>query len=107
LQEADNLAVHIGAITRHVNTLKLQAQCYFYLDRWDEVLAVHKRCWELGQRQTPEQMRASCMVFALGATVWALRGDVDQARAIRDKAYSIMVDGSGDSPENWGRTEHY
>ena len=107
LQEAESLAAQIGAFGWYLNVLMIQAQCLYRLDRWDEVLVVHETCRELEKRLASDQMRSICMVIALGAAVLALRGDVAQAKSLREEAYRIMVSGSGESPESWGRTQHY
>jgi hypothetical protein len=50
LQEAESLARRIQAVNQEFNALSLQSQCYFRLDRWDDVLAVEDRWRPLGQR---------------------------------------------------------
>jgi tetratricopeptide (TPR) repeat protein len=47
LDEAQNLAVRIQAIDEHFTALALKTQCWFRLDRWDDVLAAESEWREL------------------------------------------------------------
>jgi tetratricopeptide (TPR) repeat protein len=50
LDEAQSLAVRIQAIDEHFNTLALKVQCWFRLDRWDDVLAAESEWRDLESR---------------------------------------------------------
>jgi tetratricopeptide (TPR) repeat protein len=54
LQEAEGIAVRVQAADQQANTLGLQAQCRFRLDRWDEVLETELRWREL-ERHYPRE----------------------------------------------------
>ena len=107
LSEAESLAVQIGAVDLHVHVLKAQALCWFRLDRWDELFRVDERRRDLEQRYTADQIGPSCLEIAFTAAALALKGDLEQARVLREQAYAIMVRSAGGSPENWGRNHHY
>jgi DNA-binding SARP family transcriptional activator/predicted ATPase len=106
-EEAERLAVRIGAVDRHVQALNILAQSLLRLDRWDELRLVDDRRRDLEQRYSAEQIGASCLAIAFAAAASALQGDMARARALREKAYAIMVRVAGGSPENWGRSQHY
>ena len=107
LLEAESLASQIGAADIQVWALTLQALCWFRLDRWDELFKVDEKRRELEQRTSREQISSHCIAISFSAAGWALRGDIDQARVLRETAYAIMLGNSGGSPENWGRTQYY
>ncbi|HYP39996.1 MAG TPA: hypothetical protein VEX13_06510 [Chloroflexia bacterium] len=50
LDEAQNLAVRIQAVDEHFNALALKVQCWFRLDRWDDVLAAEHEWRNLESR---------------------------------------------------------
>lgn len=50
LDEAQNLAVRIQAVDEHFNALALKVQCWFRLDRWDDVLAAEREWRNLESR---------------------------------------------------------
>jgi tetratricopeptide (TPR) repeat protein len=50
LDEAQSLAVRIQAIDEHFNALALKVQCWFRLDRWDDVLAAENEWRNLESR---------------------------------------------------------
>ncbi|HJW91524.1 MAG TPA: adenylate/guanylate cyclase domain-containing protein [Anaerolineales bacterium] len=56
LQDAEELAVRVQVIDQQANTLGLQAQCWFRLDRWDEVLALEEKWRGLERRYTRERV---------------------------------------------------
>ena len=106
--EAERLAAQIPALGPPFWTLSIQALCWLRLDRWDELLEVDKKRQDLEKRYSREQFGgAYCMELAVAAAGLALQGDFDQARVLREQAYDYMVQGSGGSTENWGRTQYY
>jgi tetratricopeptide (TPR) repeat protein len=50
LDEAQSLAVRIQAVDEHFNALALKVQCWFRLDRWDDVLAAEPEWRNLESR---------------------------------------------------------
>jgi class 3 adenylate cyclase/tetratricopeptide (TPR) repeat protein len=56
LQEAEELAVRTHVIEQQANALGLQAQCWFRLDRWDEVLTTEEKWRNLEGRYSRERV---------------------------------------------------
>jgi tetratricopeptide (TPR) repeat protein len=56
LQEAEDLAVRTQIIEQQANALGLQAQCWFRLDRWDEVLTTEEKWRDLERRYSRERV---------------------------------------------------
>ncbi len=56
LQEAEELAVQTHIVEQQANVIGIQAQCWFRLDRWDEVLATEERWRDLEQRYSRERV---------------------------------------------------
>jgi tetratricopeptide (TPR) repeat protein len=106
LLEAESLGDHIRAVDLQVQSLSLQSQCWFRLDRWDEMFAIEDKRSELEARYPRERVGATCFEIALGATVHSLRGKFDLAKEPRQRAYDIMA-AVGGSPEKWWRNQHY
>jgi hypothetical protein len=50
LQTAEALAGRVQAIDQQFNVLSLRSQCFFRLDRWEEVLEVEHEWRALAQR---------------------------------------------------------
>jgi tetratricopeptide (TPR) repeat protein len=108
LLEEESLASQIRAADLQALALGSQALCWFRLDRWDELFKVDLKLQELEQRYSREQIGPICVEISLSAAARALRGDIEQARDLRERAYAIMVrTASGESPENWARPHHY
>jgi tetratricopeptide (TPR) repeat protein len=59
LQEAEGLAEHTRIVDQQANALGLQAQCWYRLDRWDEVLATEEKWRDLERRYTRERVGAT------------------------------------------------
>ena len=56
LQEAESMAVETHMVDQQATMLGLQAQCYFRLDRWDEVLGIEEKWRDLERRYTRERV---------------------------------------------------
>jgi class 3 adenylate cyclase/tetratricopeptide (TPR) repeat protein len=56
LREVEDLAVRTQVVEQQANALGLQAQCWFRLDRWDEVLATEEKWRDLEQRYSRERV---------------------------------------------------
>jgi tetratricopeptide (TPR) repeat protein len=106
LRQAEDLAVQAQLVEQQANALGLQAQCYFRLDRWDEVLATEEKWRALEQVYARERVGETCFFVALSASVHALRGDLARAELYAQEAYDYMVSMSG-SPEQWQRNQFY
>ncbi len=106
LQEGAGLARRIQAVDQHYNVLVLESQCWFRLDRWDEVLRLEAAWQALAERFSPERMGLTCFIIGLGAAVRALRGEAALARAQRQTSRELMVAFTG-PPEGWFRNQHY
>jgi hypothetical protein len=106
LQEAEQLASRAQVVEQQANALGLQAQCWFRLDRWDEVLATEIRWRDLEHRYPRARVGEMCFFVALSASVHALRGDRQRAEAYAKESYDFMVFVSG-TPEVWQRNQFY
>jgi class 3 adenylate cyclase/tetratricopeptide (TPR) repeat protein len=106
LQEAEQLAASAQVIDQQTNALGLQAQCYYRLDRWDEVLEIEAKWRDLERRYPRERVGETCFFAALSAGVHALRGDRQRADAYAQESVEYMVSMSG-RPENWQRNQFY
>lgn len=106
LEEATTIATHIQATDQIANALGIQAQCLFRMDRWDEVLAIEEKWRDLEKSYSRERVGETCFFVALSGSVYALRGDHEQAQAYSKESYDYMVSMSG-LPENWQRNQFY
>jgi len=106
LREAEELAIQAQVIDQQANTLGLQAQCLFRLDRWDEVLRLEEKWRDLEQRYSRERVGETCFYVALSSSIYALRGEEKQAAVYREESYNYMVSVSGPS-EDWQRNQFY
>jgi tetratricopeptide (TPR) repeat protein len=103
LQEAETLARHIQSVGQEYNALSLQSQCFFRLDRWDEVLATEAKWRALAAEHSLERIGPTCFTGALCACVHALRGDLEQAQQLQAESHQVMLTISVD---RWGRNQH-
>jgi DNA-binding SARP family transcriptional activator len=109
LLEAETLADQMRDVTRQVYALGLQAQCFFGLDRWDEMLQIEDKRRALEERYGHERVGIMCFYCGLSANVLALRGDFAGARHIRDIASNNMAILWGGPSESvrWPRAGYY
>ena len=56
LKSAYDLALKVKSVNKQADILGLQAQCYFRLDRWDEVLSVETMWRDLERRYSRERV---------------------------------------------------
>lgn len=54
LREAETLAARAQSIGKQVAALRLQGQCLFRMDRWDEVLVIEERSSNARRKASPE-----------------------------------------------------
>jgi tetratricopeptide (TPR) repeat protein len=108
LVEAESLASQIQAVKQQVHALRYQAQCWYRLDRWGEVLETEEKRRGLEERYANflERSGPVCFHIALSAGVHALHGDTEEALALRDESQTIMTATDG-PPEKWGRNNRY
>jgi tetratricopeptide (TPR) repeat protein len=106
LGEAESLSARAQMIDQQTNALGLQSQCWFRLDRWDELLATEERWRALERRYPRERVGETCFFVALCASAYALRGDLERASVYRKEAYDYMISMSG-SLEGWQRNQFY
>jgi len=108
LLESENLSRQIQAIDQLVMALSIQGRCWLHLDRWDEMLKVEAalRALEQSIPNFRERFGALCRFNAECASVYALRGEFDQASSRREQAFTIMVARVG-PPEAWEEEQHY
>jgi tetratricopeptide (TPR) repeat protein len=59
LREAETLAASVQAIGQQVAAIGLQGQCWFRLDRWDEVFATEEKWRDLERRYTRQRVGAT------------------------------------------------
>jgi tetratricopeptide (TPR) repeat protein len=106
LIEGERLSEKLQNIAMQEAALALQLQCWYFLDRWDDLMAVQEKRWELQRTHPQELLGANCFGIALVSAVYARRGLNQQAAALRDEAYDIMVGVSG-GESNWARQQYY
>ncbi len=104
LREAEALARHVQSVSQEFNALSLQSQCFFRLDRWDEVLATEDKWRALAAKHSLERTGPTCFAGAFSACVHALRGEVASAQSLQAESHAIM---EMVSVERWGRNQHY
>jgi DNA-binding SARP family transcriptional activator len=106
LQEAENMANEIEAIDLVSYALSLLQQCWFRLDRWQEMDRNDEKRNKLRQQYSLERLGSPCFSIALSSAVYALRGEIERAERLRQESLRIMF-GAGGEPENWRRSQHY
>lgn len=108
LLEAERLANQVQDLDQQTTSLRWQAQCLYYLDRWDEVLQIEEK-YRLLERRYPDLFKlvfARCFQLALDACVHARRGEPAQAAPLRDESRAIMLDENG-GEDQFGRGNYY
>ncbi|MBW7882726.1 MAG: AAA family ATPase [Caldilineaceae bacterium] len=109
LLEAEHLADLIRDASQQVHALGLQAQCFYGLDRWDEMLQIEQKRQALEDHYGHDRVGIMCFYCGLSANVSALRGDYERANSCRKIAYNNMAAFFGGPPEGgmWSRGGHY
>jgi DNA-binding SARP family transcriptional activator len=107
LAEAERLADHLRDVNLQTYALGLQAQGFFGLDRWDEMLRIEEQRSALEQRYGRDRVDRMCFYCGLRASVLTLRGDDGGAGYWRDVAYTEMAHAFGGPPERWPPAGHY
>jgi tetratricopeptide (TPR) repeat protein/CheY-like chemotaxis protein len=107
LVEAENLGYQIRDIPKQADALVRQGQCWYRLDRWDEVLALESKIKALEDHFTFRRMGVlTCSYFALLASILYLRGKRILANQVKDKAWDIML-AIGGPEQMWVRNQHF
>ena len=106
LDEAEALARKLQAPDQIANAVGIKTQCFYRMDRWDDVLAIEAKWRELDARYSRERVGETCFFSSLTATVQAWRGDRPAAVRNRREAVDYMVSMSGQSDE-WQRNQFY
>jgi DNA-binding SARP family transcriptional activator/tetratricopeptide (TPR) repeat protein len=102
LLEAERLAGSMRAIDAHVYAVGMQAECLFYLDRWQEMLEIEEKVEALRLQYTPGRVGRFCFYCGLAANVLALQGRFEEAGRRREEAHEIMRASMG-AVETWPR----
>jgi tetratricopeptide (TPR) repeat protein len=107
LVEAENLGYQIRDIPKQADALVRQGQCWYRLDRWDELLAIESKIKAIEDRFTFRRMGVlTCFYFALDASIRYLRGESILASELKDKARDIML-AIGGPQQMWVRNQHF
>jgi tetratricopeptide (TPR) repeat protein len=105
LLEAEQGAQRMQSADQIFNVMALLTQCWFRLDRWDEIRS-RRGLWEdLEQRFPQERTGPVCWPLGLQAIVQTLSGDGQTGAELRDRSFAIMLQTFG--PDNWLRNAHY
>jgi tetratricopeptide (TPR) repeat protein len=106
LREAERLANAIRDLSQVVSVLNLQIQCFFGLDRWDEILQIEDKRMALEASYGSDRIGRMCFQCGVSAYVHGWRGEVELAHSHREEAYQMMAENWG-SLENWPAIGHY
>ena len=105
LLEAEQGAQRMQSADQIFNVMALLTQCWFRLDRWEEIRS-RRGLWEdLEQRFPQERTGPVCWPLGLQAIVQTLSGDGQTGAVLRDRSFAIMLRTFG--PDNWLRNAHY
>lgn len=103
--EAEWLADEIRDWGQVIYTLNRQIQCYFGLDRWEEILQIEEKRLALEERYGRGRIGRMCFQCGVSAYVHGWRGEMELARAHREEAYRMMANSV--LLENWHPIHHY
>lgn len=106
LMEAETKAASAHSIGQQVAAIGLQSQCAFRLDRWDDVLILEEKWRDLERRYPRQRVGPTCFNAALSSSVYALRGDLEKAKAYARESVDYMITMAG-APELWQRNQFY
>lgn len=105
LLEAERLADEIRDWGHVIYTLNRQIQCYFGLDRWEEILQIEEKRLALAERYGRDRIGRMCFQCGVSAYVHGWRGEMELARSHREEAYQMMANSV--PLENWHPIHHY
>jgi tetratricopeptide (TPR) repeat protein len=106
LLEAEHSAEQIGDLGKLIYALGIQIQCFFGMDRWEEILEIEDKRLALQERYGSDRIGRICFQCGVSAYVHGWRGEVELAHARREEAYQMMAGGWGPL-ENWPAIGHY
>jgi class 3 adenylate cyclase/tetratricopeptide (TPR) repeat protein len=108
LLEAEKLASQTRDMDQLLNVLRVQSHCLYLSDQWDEVMKIEGK-WRALEKQYPQFFKlvfASCFQIALNASVYARRGEIEQAEMLRQESRSLMLSLDG-TEDRFGRDSYY
>ncbi len=88
-------------------SLRLQGECLFELDRWDEMLEIEAKWQALQQRYPHQHVGRICFYCGVTSTVHSLRGEFEQAKAKRNEAVTMMSQTLGKLVDEWPAAHRY
>jgi serine/threonine protein kinase/DNA-binding SARP family transcriptional activator len=106
LLEAERLADEIRASDEVIHAWVFQIQCFFGLDRWEEILQIEDKRLALQARYGSDRIGRICRQCGVSAYVYGWRGEMELARSHREEVYNIHTKTWG-TLENWPRIGHY
>jgi DNA-binding SARP family transcriptional activator len=107
LLEAEKIGEHIRSVNPQFYSLRLQGECLYELDRWDEMLQIEVKWQALQQRYAHQQIGRICFYCGTSSSVHSLRGEVEEAKIKRDEAVTMMIQLSGKPIEEWAAAPYY
>lgn len=107
LLEAEKIGERIRSIHPQFYALQLQGECFFELDRWDEMLQIEAKWQALQQRYSHQQVGRICFYCGVSSSVHSLRGEVEEAKVKRDEAVTMMTQMSGKPVDDWTAAPYY
>lgn len=108
LQQVRSRAGQIYAVDLEVAAMRHQARCWFALDHWAKVFEIESELHALKEKYPNFLNRAGayCFLAAIFSSAHARRGEIAEARTLRDEAMAIMTAANG-PPERWDRANRY
>jgi tetratricopeptide (TPR) repeat protein len=106
LLEAERLADEIRDSDGVIHAWVFQVQCFFGLDRWEEILQIEDKRLALQARYGSDRIGRICRQCGVSAYVYGWRGEMELARSHREEVYNIHTKTWG-TLENWPRIGHY
>jgi hypothetical protein len=107
LLESEKIGEQIRSVHPQFYALQLQGECFFELDRWDEMLQIEGKWQALQQRYTHQQIGRICFYCGVSSSVHSLRGEVEEAKVKRDEAVNMMTRTLGKPVEEWTAAPYY
>jgi predicted ATPase len=107
LWQAEVRAREIQATLMQASALGARIECLFRLDRWDEVLDLEIEQQDLHKRYGIARAGPICFSISFSASVHALRGELVEAKELREEAYDIMTTAGSGSEDEWVRNQHF
>lgn len=105
--EAEELAAQMHETHGQARALYLQAECWYRLDRWDEVLLAEERGQALQRRYSLNKLGPLCWLFAFSASVHALRGEERIAARLAEESHASMLGITDGDESTWHSAQFY